>query len=684
MTADVDPVLEALRNPEDTPHFADAGDPGPELGDGHGGSRSERPPFPRGGPVKCLGILSDMSGSIKCFYLDSIGQIVGLDANNRHGKNAMIALYGDGSDFLEVNWPQWSKPIKELDPATKKWVVIKESEIVGFDQAEVSRAHIEECVRRGIFDPSGKLRGRGAHRTDAGNLVLHLGDALLLPIERANGSLGGREYADPGPHGGYVYPALARSARPYHESVGPEAGQKILAQLQTWSYRRPLLDPMLLLGAIAASMLGGFLSWRPTMWIVGARGTGKSTLDGEPQANEGFIGHLIGPARMNTANASEAAIRQTLKNSTIPVFIDELEPDAPKEKIDATVALARVSAGGAKGHRGGQDQQAHEFTLRSPFWFSSILQPPLGGADASRIVTIELKPLRGDAVKPDFFKMAAADMGARLFRRVVDQSERLDQVIAIYAAALAKRGLDARAQNVYGTLLGCADIALYDEMPDDELVNEWALRLDPKRLIETAAATSDEQACLEHLLTSPVQARGGDEREALGSWVGKAIVDAQNGEDSLSGRRMQQLGLKLVNIKLLELSDGPDDAKVPRWGASAYQPGAPGWLAVAWKHRGLDPLFQDTKWRGGVWRQQLARMVVDYAAEEASEQRAAIEAGAIGAVDGVKVKFDRLAANAVLVPLAAFVDDEDLPASSRAAEVMLWMAKAVSDAEVKR
>lgn len=683
MTPEVDPVLEALDNPEDAPRFAEPGDPGPMLGNDDGGARNERPPFPRGGPVKCLGIASDMSGSIRCYYLDSIGQIVGLDAHNKHGKNGLIGMYGPHSLWLEENWPQWSKPVRELDKSTNKWVIVKESEIVGFDQAEASRAHIEECVRRGIFDPSGKLRGRGAHRTDHGNLVLHLGDTLLVPIEGPSGKLKDRAYADPGAHGGYVYPALARSSRPYHEAVGVEAGQRVLAQLQTWSYKRPLLDPMLLLGALAASMLGGFLSWRPTMWIVGPRGTGKSTLDGEPSANEGFIGHLLGPARMNTADTSEAAIRQTLKNATIPVFIDELEPDAPKEKIDATVKLARVSAGGAKGHRGGQDQQAHEFTLRSPFWFSSILQPPLGGADASRIVTIELKKLAGDLVKPDFFKMGAAELGARLFRRVVDQSVRIDETIAIYSAALAKRGLDARAQNVYGTLLGCADIALYDDLPDDELVTEWALRLNPAQMIETATATSDEQACLDHLLTSPVQMRGGDEREALGTWIGKAIASAKLGGDECREERwIQQIGLKLVNAKLLELVDGPDNAKIPRWGTSLYSSAAPGWLAVAWKHRGLDPLFEGTKWRGGVWKQQLSRVIVPWTGKAADKDAPAPSgeralSGELGAIDGVKVKFDRVSANAVLVPLAAFVDGEDLPEHSEPAAVAAWLAKVV-------
>lgn len=681
MTPDVDPVLEALENPVDAPFFAEAGDPGPMIDDGGGGSRFERPPFPMGGPVRCLGINSDMSGSIRCYYLDSIGQIVGLDANNRHGKNALIALYGPTSDWLEAEWPQWSKPVREYDKSEKKWIEIEPSKIVGFDQAEASRAHIEECVRQGIFDPTGKLRGRGAHRTEAGNLILHLGDVLMMPVEDSEGNFERYLYQDPGVYYGQVYPAAAKSTRPSRTKTGPEAGQAVLAQLQTWCYRRQLLDPMLLLGGIAASMLGGFLAWRPTMWIIGPRGSGKSTLDGEPSATEGFIGHLLGSARMNSSGVTEAAIRRQLANSTVPVFIDELEPTASQEKIEATVALARVSSGGSKQHRVGVDMTVQEFTLRSCFWFSSILQAPLQSADYSRIVTIELRPIGHSSVKPDFFKDKTADLGARLLRRMVDRAVELDRVIAIYAAALSQRGLDSRGQSVYGTLLGCAHVALYDEMPDDELVTEWAVRLDPRQLVEAAAATSDEQACLDQLLTSQVQSRGGDERVSLGSWIADAIADVQNGNDAgTAGRKLQQIGLKLVSAKLLDLSPGPDGVKVPRFGAQAYVPGEPGWLAVAWKHRGLDPLFNDTKWRGGVWRQQLGRVTVPYGAREAKGAAPTHDAGELGAIDNVKVKFDRISANAVLVPLSAFLEDVDLPVQSEAGTARAWIDKVVADA----
>lgn len=658
MTAGTDPVLDALENPVDAPRFAEAGDPGPSIGGQDDGADYERPPFPLGGPVKPLGIQSDSSGSIKCHYLDSLGQWVGLDANNRHGKNAMIALYGPHSQFLEANWPQWSKPVREYDKAAKAWIVIKESEIVGFDQAEASRCHIEECVRRGIFDPSGKMRGRGAHRSDKGNLVLHFGDQILLPVERADGSLKERRYADPGLHGGYVYPAFAPLMRPHHESVGTDAGQAVLAQLSTWSYRRQLLDPMLVLGGIVQSMLGGFTNWRAVIWVVGPAGSGKSTLDGEPSEGEGFIGHLIGPGRMNSADTSAAAIRQMLKNSTVPVFIDELEPDAPKEKIDGTVGLARLAAGGAKGHRGGQDHQAHEFTLRSPFWFSSILKPPLQTADNSRIVTIELKPLKSGMKKPNFFKMNAAGLGARLLRRAIDQADRLDETVARYREALEMVGHSNRNSAVWGSLLACADLALYDELPDDELVNEWAARCAPANIAEIRDAESDEASCLDRLLTSPVQARGGDERVALGSWVLEAVNCADKGEiDNGAQRRLQNMGLKICNATVKGLVDGPDGSKVPAFGSCTFDPvRGPGWLAIAWKHRGLDPVFGDTKWRGGVHRQTLER--------------------AADALPSVKVKMNYTSANAVLVPLCAVLDAEDLPSGSSAEDLKAWLVKA--------
>jgi hypothetical protein len=86
-------------------------------------------------------------------------------------------------------------------------------------------------------------------------------------------------------------------------------------------------------------------------------------------------------------------------------------------------------------------------------------------------------------------------------------------------------------------------------------------------------------------------------------------------------------------------------------------------------------LFQETKWRGGVWKQALGRTEIDWAVTEGEQ----IRRGAIGAIDGVKVKFDRISANAVLVPLCAVIDAEELPGASNAEDVAAWIDKQTAD-----
>lgn len=648
-----DAIRDALDNPQDAPFLASAGDPGPELG---GGDRMERPPFPPGCPVTPLGIASDISGAQRCYYLNWNGQLVGLEANNRHGKLGLIALFGPASDWLEANFPQWSKPVYEGRGNNR--VCVRDSEIVGFDQAEAARALIEECVRRGIFDPAGKMRGAGAHRQRGGGLALHCGDKLLVSRHYAiNGELRDMAWLDPGQHDGFVYTAAAKIPRPSVDPAHPRCAETLLRTLMTWQFKRPLLDARFLLGALGGSMIGGWLPWRPVVWMTGGAGTGKSTLNGE----HGLLDTILGAAQFRTAQASAAAIRQTLKNSTVPVMFDEIEASADNRRVLEVVELARIAASGGKQHRGGQDQVAHEFTLRSGFWFSSILIPPLEPQDRSRMAILELRELPKNVEAPDLAKMNLPRMGEELLRRMVDGFPRLEATKAKYHRALAMAGHSARGCDQFGTLLACADVLLHDwDLPDDEEVAHWAGLCRPDRLAEIADAVPDQVECLHHILTSEVQARGGDEREALGSWVGRAVayaaapllqpVDDRKGDEYADGR-LQQRGLKLVNPTLKAAAIEGAEA---RWGARSFDYQEPGFLAIADRHQALDKLFQGKKWHGGVWRQSLARYE--------------------GAIAGVDTKFGHAKSRAVLVPLWQVLDEDELPDASKREACEAWLA----------
>jgi hypothetical protein len=653
-----DPLAGSLEAPLSAPAIAQEGEP-------REGGGPERPPFPPGCPVRPIGLLSTPEGSQKCYYLDVNHQLVGLEAGLRHGKNSVIALFGEQSLWLEANFPQWSKPITEYDRSSKTHTIIRQSEIVGFDQAEASRALIEQCAREGVFDPTGRMRGRGAHAQGNGGLVLHYGTALLAAQQRVDGAIKGWRWHEPGLLDGYVYPAAEPIPRPWPRPVGDAPAIKLLKLIRSWQWKRELLDARFLLGWIGAAMLGGALRWRPNIWITGGAGTGKSTINGE----SGVLDLLFGAGMLKTGNASAAAIRQMLKNSTVPVVFDEIEASGDNRRVNEVVELARVSSSGARMHRGGADHQAHEFTLRSCFQFSSINIPPLQPQDRSRLGILELEPFPAGAVPPVLREWNLPELGRQLARRMIDGWERFEPCFAAFAAGLTTRGHSRRGADQFGTLLACAHILLEDELASEEDVAHWVALCVPDRMAEINEATPDHEACLIHLVSSQVQARGGDEREALGSWIGRAVGPdkplLQVHEEELRDRasdRLQQLGLKLVNARRhREERDAKGELKKPaRWGAETFDAALPGFLAVANSHQGLAAIFKATTWQEGVWRQALARTP-----------------GALAS----KVKFGRLSLRAVLLPLADVLDVTELPAASMRETAAEWIATQMEGAE---
>lgn len=643
MTAGPDPlgaIAAALDGAEDAPELAREGDLAPYGG--HDEDDDGRPGLPLDCPVQPLGILDQ-----RCWYLDTNGQIISLDAGNRHGKNSLIALFGRKSGFLERHWPQWSAPV--FEGRGKERQLVKPSEIVGFDQADASRALIEACTDKGIFDPSGKIRGRGAHRRKQGGLVCHFGDKILAAKQRVDGSSGKFEWHGPSVSEGYVYPAGAPLPRPWHKAVNGEPARELLALLRTWRWRRPLLDPMLLLGWFGCAPIGGALEWRSSIWITGGPGTGKSTLNGE----NGVIDRLLGEGLFKTGNASAAAIRQTLRNSTVPVVFDEIEASADNRRVTEVIELMRVASSGTTIHRGGQDHVAAEFTLRSSFQFSSVLIPPLEPQDRSRLAVLELGKFPPGAVPPKLSELNLPAVGAMLHRRMIDGWSRWEETLSAYDNALAAGGHSRRACVQFGTLLAAAHILLYDDLSDAELVSEWAGRCDRRTMSEIAEATPDEEACIIHILTSLVQARGGDERESIATWIGRAVNMKAGNEAEMENarRRLQEIGLKLINV-----TSRPGPGSEQRLGASDLQPGKPGYLAIAQSHQALAAIFAGTKWQGGVWAQSLSRHD--------------------GAERGLIVKLRHMAARAVVVPLAHVLDVSELPEGTPTAEQLREAAEA--------
>jgi hypothetical protein len=391
--------------------------------------------------------------------------------------------------------------------------------------------------------------------------------------------------------------------------------------LRAWNWFRELEDPMLALGWIGCAMVGGALHWRPHAWVTGGTGTGKSTL-------QLLLRSVFDNGALTTGDATEASLRQLLKQQTLPVFFDELEPDAggDNRKNTGVIKLARLASSGEQALRGGQNHEGHEFTIRSCFLFSSILIPPLLAQDRNRLAILELDRIPPGKPAPTIDLAELRLLGRQLRKRLVDHWHRLDRLIERYKTALADVGHSGRSGDQFGTLLAVADLLLYNG-EDEENILAWADRFKAADLAEKETDLSDEEEVVQFLATSVLQSRSGEEPAPIVRQVKDAIAPGGLDGSNKAADRLENAGLRIGKLTAAGGICKPTAADVK---AELY-------LAIANSHNALEKLFRETRWAHGNWSQSLAR--VD------------------GARRRVKVRFAEARPQwATLVPLSAVLD----------------------------
>ena len=572
----------------------DEQDQGPaELGDGE-------PYLYDNCPVVPLGV----AGRIR-FFLDERRQLVSLEPQEI-GRANIVGLWGERYHELYDRYPRISK----------------ENAVVGFRPEIAQERLIAAANACGVWNPAKRQRGRGAWKGDEGELVLHCGDRVIVIPPGTDGWAKRIEHQC-GVVDGYVYPGDERVPLPAAEVTtkgGP--GAELLTLLNTWKWRRGVVDARLLLGWIGASILGGALAWRPLIWITGGRGTGKSTL-------HEVVRYVLDQALLQISDASAAGIWQTLEHSTLPVAFDELEAEEDNRRQAAIVKLARQAASGGLILRGGADHKAAEFIARSCFMFSSILMPPLMGQDRSRLAILELGELPRDRAAPALDAKKWRKVGLELRRRLVDGWHRFPRTLEFYRSSLSALGHSARGCDQFGTLLACADLLLLDGDPDSDLADEWIGSMEVANLAESEDDVRDEERALSHLMTSVVDSFKNGARRSLAQWARQAGDEAKGADDD--GPEVANGMLGTYGLKVIVDRHSPGDVKR--------------WLAIANYHQGLAKLFEGTHWAGksgaqGVWVQAFRRLP---GAERSS--------GAVWFAGAV--------ARATLVPLALAIPKEE-------------------------
>lgn len=509
------------------------------------------------------------------YFLAPDGTVMELNDNELSRQSCLAGLFAPMTFWLFEHFPR----------------ITADQRIDNFRAELVGRALVDAAARRGFWQPD-SVRGRGWWSDDDQNLILHSGEVLhVVPrYTRAGTPAKGwsaRVRRPLGELGEHVYPRAALCPLPA-DRRNPAAIAEIMADLDTWHWASPEA-PRLLLGWMAAAILGGALDWRPLVWIVGGHGRGKSSL-------RTYIRGIL-DACLSTSDGSKAWVTQTLRQASLPVMFDDLEQgDGMDDRLDQVLALARLAAGGDTGGRGSPGGETTTFTLRSAFFFSSTVLPSVPPAFYSRLILLKIEPLDtrpgGRQQLPDLRGSRLKELGRQLRRALVDGWPILPEILAPYREAVRAAGHLPRGVDVYGTTLALADLAFGVGEPDRDTLRERAAAVAPVNLVDWREGAGEAEACLSHLLGQMIRLEWDGKviertvaelcRQAAG-WTAKADL-LDNVLADVANTALARHGLR-VSIEPLP----PDDRGRPVELA---------WLIISRGHVGVARLLRGTQWEG--------------------------------------------------------------------------------------
>lgn len=426
-------------------------------------------------PFDCLGYEHDDF----YFYVHKSKSVVSLSAQSLGGKASLLRL-------------------APLD----KW-----ESIFHGDWTVAADYLIQRSYDIGMFDPT-KQRGRGAW-FDNGHSVVHVGDRLFIDGAPAmlNDSRLSAFYE-------VGHPLAMGMAEPMTDEQGAEFA-KVCDSL-CWAIKD---HGKLLSGWVALASICGGLNWRPHIWIVGSKGTGKSTV------MDRIVGNMLGSMPIRVASSTtEAGIRQLLRHDARPILFDEAEGEDQRaqDRVQRIVELARQasSESGAVIAKGSMTGQAQTFNVRSMFALSCIGHNLVRAADVSRfsVLTLE-KHSAGErhwkGVEAEIRRVCTPAMARALFARMVQLIPVVRANAMTIAHHLAPILGEQRHGDQYGALIAGWHALTSSAILDDEgarwLCSESFGHIRDLMADVGAASCNDEMVCLSYILERKitVEVKGG-------------------------------------------------------------------------------------------------------------------------------------------------------------------------------
>ena len=375
----------------------------------------------------------------------------------------------------------------------------------GFNVTQAVNSLIGMADSAGAYDSS-RVRGRGAWFDD-GRIVHHVGDKLIVdgdPTELIDFE------------SEFIYESRPKLRIDTSTGIKKEEGRRLSDVIRSLNWENPVFGD-LLAGWCFVSTVSGAIDWRPHIWLTGAAGSGKTWV------LENIVQPLLGRPNIDYkysfGSASEAGIRQNNGGDSLPIVIDEGEPNEKKmqENLQSLLFLARQSSSesGAAIFKGGKDGRSVQFILRSCWLFTSISVAASEVADKSRITILSLKQNR-DSGASERFKLIKQNTDEILTKKFCVEfrarSIRMIPVIRknyeILSEIVGRKLNSQRFGDQIGTLLA-GYFALNYDVPITVEFAEKYLSQHSFDESEQASETRDEIVCINTILGTILKIDGG-------------------------------------------------------------------------------------------------------------------------------------------------------------------------------
>ena len=360
----------------------------------------------------------------------------------------------------------------------------------------------DEAARIGRIS-GGKLadrkRGRGIWQ-DGGHFVANLGDRIEVDGRPADGS-----WRSPG---GFIYES-GDALEMAQEAATDDEAQAYVQLLQSQSGNKD--GGLALAGLAANAFLLGCVNTRPSAWIDGLKGVGKTQTAAR-------VLRALGGWCVKAESATEASIRTELKADALMIVCDESESDGDlgRQRTEAVVELIRKSFDGdgartSRGTPGGKG--ALIWRTRTCGFFSSINDGLNLDRDTSRFFKVRLSKGR---TREDYKRQLPIEercLGMlgfmpRLSRRAYGYAPAHSLNQDKLAEVLARQLDEPRTVDKFAALLAGAAMLTHGRLISDEEAVEIVEGFDLSAFNPSQSVEQDK--LLERLLSSQLDAGAGD------------------------------------------------------------------------------------------------------------------------------------------------------------------------------